>query len=98
MSAVSVNAGEWTVEDSVNRTNRRPVEYTSWLGTIALREAAALDSDPYLPPDLRCTLQPRVGMPAGRSPMENEDSARIHSSYDVHYDTGNHYDTIMTLL
>jgi hypothetical protein len=77
VSAASVNAGEWTVEDSVNHTNWRPAEYTSWLGTRALWEPAALDSDPYLAPDLRYTLQPRVGMPEGRTPMENEDSVRI---------------------
>jgi hypothetical protein len=52
----------------LNHTNWRPAENTLWLGTRALREPATIDSDPYLAPDLRYILQPRVGMPAGRTP------------------------------
>jgi hypothetical protein len=68
------SAGMWTVVNSVNHTNWHPAEYTLWLGTRALRESATLDSDPYLAPDLQYTLQLRVGMPAGKTPSENEDS------------------------
>jgi hypothetical protein len=73
----TASADKWTVVNSVNHTNWHPAECTFRLGTRALRESATLDSDPYLAPDRQYTLQLRVGMPAEKTPFENEDSVMV---------------------